>query len=118
MVKPNIDKFVSTQNMEMTNMSKIAVTTLSESLALCADHWEEAVIARCAEANSDRTMKKNDLDWVVDWAWSTREDAEILDGLLRGNGTVSLRKGRMTYSPFVRKDESIQDETSEIEIDS
>jgi hypothetical protein len=72
--------------------------TFQESLDLDEDEFAEAVIIQYKECQPGKTITREELDAVIEWADSAREEGYDLNKLLSGEGSVRFHDGWFRFS--------------------
>ena len=79
-------------------MTEIRYMTFQESLDLDEDEFAKAVIIQYKECQPGKTITREELDAVIEWADSAREEGYNLDKLLKGEGSVRIKDGWFRFS--------------------
>mgnify|MGYP001139576645 CR=1 FL=1 len=74
-------------------MTEIRYMTFQESLDLDEDEFAKAVIIQYKECQPGKTITREELDAVIEWADSAREEGYNLNKLLTGEGSVRIHDG-------------------------
>ena len=79
-------------------MDPIGIMTLSDSNFLNGDEFERAVTQRYIECQLDRRPPVEELKTMLDWAFTTRREASMLDALVRGEARMRFdREGLLQF---------------------
>ena len=80
-----------------STMDEIKNTTLQDAFDMDDDEFDENVIIRYFDSQSDRSASERELETAINWARHAMYDAVLLDSVLRGAIRLRSQNGDVAF---------------------